>query len=387
MGVNFCNDPTKQGFFAPLRFEATIRDCEVEGEIPSEINGTFYRCGIDRQYPARFQGDALFNEDGFVDMFRFGNGHVDFRSRYVRTERFLAERKARRALFGLYRNRLTNDPSVKDVSLNTANTNVIFHGGRLMALKEDSPPTEMDPDTLETKGPWRFDGKLDSLTFTAHPKIDGVTGEMIAFGYEAKGDLTDDVALYWIDKSGRVTREIWFKAPVVGMMHDMAITEDHIVIPIASYSTSRERLEAGKVHWAWNPKQPIYVAVLPRDGDAKDVRWFKGPAGRLHPHAERPQRGRQGASRRADLPGQSVPLDRELGRLALRSVEGPLHPAALDLRSEFKERYLGRVDPVPGFRQRQRPHPHGRPLRLARLPLQLPRHPRHLAAVRRSARR
>ena len=126
MGVNFSNDPTKQGFFAPLRFEATIRDCEVEGEIPSDISGTFYRCGVDRQYPSRFQGDALFNEDGFVDMFRFGNGRVDFRSRYVRTERFLAERKARKALFGLYRNRLTNDPSVKDLSLNTANTNVIF---------------------------------------------------------------------------------------------------------------------------------------------------------------------------------------------------------------------------------------------------------------------
>jgi len=278
VGLFFSDDPTKQGFFAPLRFEATIRDCEVEGEIPSDISGTFYRCGVDRQYPARFQGDALFNEDGFVDMFRFGDGHVDFRSRYVRTERFLAERKARKALFGLYRNRLTNDPSVKDLSLNTANTNVIFHGGRLMALKEDSPPTEMDPNTLETKGPWRFDGKLDSLTFTAHPKIDSVTGEMLAFGYEAKGDLTDDVALYWIDKTGKVTREIWFKAPVVGMMHDMAISEDHILIPIASFGTSWERLKAGKVHWAWKPDQPIYVAVLPRDGDAKDVRWFKGPA-------------------------------------------------------------------------------------------------------------
>ena len=281
MGLNFSSDPTKQGFFAPLRFEAAIHDCEVEGEVPSDIAGTFYRCGTDRQYPPRYPNDALFNEDGFVDMFRFSNGHVDFRSRHVRTERFVAERKARRALFGLYRNRLTNDPSVKDASLNTANTNVVFHGGRLLALKESDPPTEMDPNTLETKGPWRFDGKLDSLTFTAHPKIDAVTGEMIAFGYEAKGDLTDDVALYWIDKAGKITRELWFKAPAIGMMHDMAVSEHHIVIPIASYSTSWERLKSGKVHWAWNPEQPLYVAVIPRDGESKDVRWFKGPAAGL----------------------------------------------------------------------------------------------------------
>ena len=283
MGLNFTNDPAKQGFFAPLRFEADIRDCEVEGEIPSEISGTFYRCGGDRQYPPRFPNDAAFNEDGFVDMFRFSNGHVDFKSRYVRTDRFAAERKARKALFGLYRNRLTNDPSVKDVSLNTANTNVVFHGGKLFALKEDSPPTEMDPHTLATKGAWRFDGKLESLTFTAHPKIDPVTGEMIAFGYEAKGDLTNDVALYRIDKAGKITRQVWLKAPVVSMMHDMAVSEKHIVIPTTGYGTSWDRLKSGKVHWAWDPTQPIYVAVIPRDGDSKDVRWFKGPeAGVIH---------------------------------------------------------------------------------------------------------
>ena len=35
MGVTFSSDPTAQGFFAPLRFEADLHDCEVEGEIPS----------------------------------------------------------------------------------------------------------------------------------------------------------------------------------------------------------------------------------------------------------------------------------------------------------------------------------------------------------------
>ena len=120
MKVNFSNDPSAKGFFAPLRFEATIRDCEVEGEIPKDIHGTFFRTGADRRYPKRFLDDALFNDDGFVDAFSFVNGHVDFRSRYVQTERYLAEHKARKALFGLYRNRLTSDPSVRDLSLSFA---------------------------------------------------------------------------------------------------------------------------------------------------------------------------------------------------------------------------------------------------------------------------
>ena len=63
----------------------------------------------------------------------------------------------------------------------------MFHHGKLLALKEDSPPVVLDPDTLETIDDYyTFGGKLTSLTFTAHPKIDSETGEMIAFGYEAQ---------------------------------------------------------------------------------------------------------------------------------------------------------------------------------------------------------
>src|SRR3712207_2761636 len=111
-------------FFAPFRFEAEVYDCEVEGEVPKEINGAFYRACTDRLYPSRLPNDAVFNEDGAIDLFRFEDGHVDFRSRYVRTDRFLAERAARRSLFGLYRNKSTSDPTVQHLSMNTANTNL-----------------------------------------------------------------------------------------------------------------------------------------------------------------------------------------------------------------------------------------------------------------------
>ncbi len=38
----------------------------------------------------------------------------------------------------------------KGVSRGTANTTPMFHHGKLFALKEDSPPVALDPDTLET---------------------------------------------------------------------------------------------------------------------------------------------------------------------------------------------------------------------------------------------
>ena len=265
-------------FFAPMRFEAEVLDCVVEGTLPEALQGTFYRSCADRRFPALYADDTPYNSDGAVDMFRFYDGHVDFRSRYVRTERFLAERKAHRALFGRYRNRSTSDPSVQHLSHNTANTTPIYHGGMLFSMKEESLPTRMDPHTLETIGEWDFGGKLKATSFTAHPKQDPVTGELIAFSYEAKGDCSEDLAVFVFDKNARLTNEIWFKAPVVSAMHDMAITDKHVILPTTGMITSPERLQSGKLHWAYDPTVPAHVAIVPRNGTASDVRWFHGTA-------------------------------------------------------------------------------------------------------------
>ncbi len=273
MAVKFANTT---GFFAPMRFEAQIDDCIVEGELPAGLRGTFYRSCADRRFPPLYPHDTPYNSDGAVDMFRFYDGNVDFRSRYVKTARFQAERAAHKPLFGLYRNRFTSDPSVRELSHNTANTTPIYHGGMLFSMKEESLPTRLDPHTLDTIGEWDFGGTLKSTSFTAHPKQDPVTGELIAFAYEAKGDCSDDLAVFIFDKDAQLTREIWFKAPVVSMMHDMAITHKHVILPTTGMVTSMERLQKGELHWAYDPDQPAYVAIVPRDGTAKDVRWFKG---------------------------------------------------------------------------------------------------------------
>jgi carotenoid cleavage dioxygenase len=277
MAVDFSGDRTKRGFAAPCRFEADLFDCEVEGELPQGLAGTFYRACYDRQYPAPLADDAIFNEDGAVDMFRFRDGRVDFRTRWVRTERLLAERRARRALFGRYRNRHTVSPEAAGLSLNVANTNVVYHGGKLLVLKESDRPIAIDPHTLETLGTWDYDGKLTSETFTAHPKIDARTGEMIAYGYEARGDASLDIAVFAIDRLGRITWELWLQPPLLSMLHDIAITPNYIILPTTSFTTSTERLHSGKVHWGFDPRQPTHLAVIPRGGRTEDVRWFDAP--------------------------------------------------------------------------------------------------------------
>ncbi|HSG56837.1 MAG TPA: carotenoid oxygenase family protein [Paracoccaceae bacterium] len=280
MSVSFKDDPFATGFFAPMRFEADIHDCEVDGTIPTDIDGTFYRTCVDRRYPQLNPADIPYNADGAVDMFRIRQGHVDFRSKYIRTPRYIVERRERRSLFGVYRNASTNDPLVAGMSINTGNTTPIVHADKLFSLKESSPPMLLDPHTLRTVEEHDFGGKLTATSFTAHPKIDPVSGEMLAFSYEAKGDLSDDLAVHFFDPQGNLTRTVWFKAPVVSMMHDWMITQEHVILPTTGMVTSAERLLQGLNHWAYDPTVPAYVGILPRNGDAGDVRWFRGPPDR-----------------------------------------------------------------------------------------------------------
>jgi carotenoid cleavage dioxygenase len=190
----------------------------------------------------------------------------------------MAERRARKRLWGVYRNHLTDDPSVANIDRGAANTHIYWHGGKMLVLKEDALPYYIDPHSLETLGRWDFHGKWTATSMSAHPKIDPLTGQMIAYGYQAKGDLSDDIAVYTVNPAGHIVNEVWLKSPYLGIIHDIAITQKHILIPVIARTTSLERLKTGEPMWEWNGDLPTMIGVLPRDGDAKDVRWFKGPS-------------------------------------------------------------------------------------------------------------
>lgn len=276
--TKFPDIPMFQGINAPSRIEVDLNDLETEGDIPTDLNGAFYRIAPDHQFPPRFLDDVPFNADGTLSMFRFENGRVHLKHRYVRTERFKAEHAAGRALYGKYRNPFTDDPSVQGKSRNLANTTPLIFNRKLFALREDSPPIELDPLTLTTKGDYDFHGTLRGPTFTAHPKIDPRTGQMIAFGFGAKGLFSRDTVYYEISPEGRVTHEVWFEVPYYCMLHDFGVTRDYAVFPVIPIAgTGVEALKAGKPHYAWDPTKAVYLGVLPRGGAARDLRWFKAP--------------------------------------------------------------------------------------------------------------
>ncbi len=198
-----------RGFGAPIRFEADILDCEVVGTIPKDIDGVFYRVGAEWFMPPKFKDDAILNADGYVSMFRIRNGRVSYRGRWVRTERFERNLAAGKQLYGYYRNPYTDDPSISDAAhpnrRTVSNTAPLIHAGKLFSLKEDGLPYELDPNTLATRGHWDAGGAWKSQTFSAHPKLDPLSGEMVSFGYEATGLASDDLYIATVNAQGKVT--------------------------------------------------------------------------------------------------------------------------------------------------------------------------------------
>ncbi|KAF7552061.1 hypothetical protein G7Z17_g4582 [Cylindrodendrum hubeiense] len=277
--VKYPDTGTFQGFNSPCRLEGDIFDLEVEGKIPPEISGTFYRVQPDHRFPPVFEEDIHFNGDGNITAIRIKNGHADYKQRYVVTDRLIAESTARKSLFGKYRNPFTDSEAVKGVIRTSANTNVTFWRGMLLASKEDGPPYAMDPITLETIGRYDFEGQIQAPTFTAHPKFDPETGEMICFAYEAGGDGNDgscDIAVWTINPDGRKTEEVWYKAPFCGMIHDCGISKNYVVLPMTPLKCSLDRLQKGGNHWAWDPTEDQWYGIVPRRGGrAEDIVWLR----------------------------------------------------------------------------------------------------------------
>lgn len=283
-GLKFPDILVYRGYSAPVRIEGEVYDLEVEGRIPAGLNGAYYRNSADPQYPPLLGKDIFLNGDGMVHMVRFEHGHADLKMRYVATHKRALERRARRALFGAYRNPFTDLPEVAGQDGGTSNTSVLWHHGRLYALKESQRPMELDPLTLETRGYTDFGGRLKSQTFTAHPKIDPETGECIAFGYNTGGRASCTVEVFTISPAGELVRSESFEAPYSSMIHDCHVSRNYIAFTISPMVCDWERVQRGEPYWHWDSTKRTYLAVIPRREGVSGLRWFNCPNLALQTH-------------------------------------------------------------------------------------------------------
>ena len=131
----------------PNEYDYWIDD--IEGEIPPDLEGTFYRNGpglLD------INGQVLrhpFDGDGMISAIRFANGRAHYRNRFVRTQGYVEEQKAGKILYrGVFGTQKPGGWLANFLDLrikNIANTQVIYWADRLLALWEAAEPYRLDP--------------------------------------------------------------------------------------------------------------------------------------------------------------------------------------------------------------------------------------------------
>ncbi|XP_010241258.1 PREDICTED: carotenoid 9,10(9',10')-cleavage dioxygenase 1 [Nelumbo nucifera] len=280
------------GNFSPVDETPPCKNLPVKGYLPECLNGEFVRVGPNPKF-SPVAGYHWFDGDGMIHGMRIKDGKATYVSRYVRTSRLKQEEffggakfmkiGDLKGLFGLLMvniQLLRNKLKVLDVSYGngTANTALIYHHGKLLALSEADKPYAikvLEDGDLQTLGMLDYDKRL-AHSFTAHPKVDPFTGEMYTFGYSHDPPY---VTYRVISKDGFMHDPVPITISDPVMMHDFAITENYaIFMDLPLYFRPKEMVKGNKLIFSFDDTKKARFGILPRY--AKDellIKWFELP--------------------------------------------------------------------------------------------------------------
>ena len=269
------NNPLLTGNYAPVHQEVTADNLTIIGELPCELFGMYVRNGPNPQFPPI--GDYhWFDGDGMLHAVQLQNGKASYLNRYVQTKGFQIERKRGQAIWlGLLEDKLWRNflqrVWYRLLFKNVSNTSLVWHAGRLLSLWEAGKPYRISVPDLETVGPDTFDGQL-TCAFTAHPKVDPVTGEMMFIGVSP---VQKPYLQYGIVSSEGMIQQIMpIDLPNPVLIHDFAITENYTVFMDLPLLFDKKRMLRGKMPIRFAPDVPSRFGIMPRHGDQTAIRWF-----------------------------------------------------------------------------------------------------------------
>ncbi|KXS15832.1 carotenoid oxygenase [Gonapodya prolifera JEL478] len=301
--------PYLEGNFYPQHEELSDAPCTViEGTVPECLKGGMYiRNGSNPLHVVEGMSYHWFDGDGQLHAVRIEGEKVVYTNKFVQTVKYKLEKHLGMPsvtsiadLLGPLSTKmvakLTRSAALYQLAIgspgdvmtrtNTANTALVYHDGRLLALMEQGPATHMLMPTLETAGVFDYHGAAPR--FTAHPKVDPRTGQMFFFSIDAPVSVSNFswplIKYYTVSSTGTLTTprgiDIPLRFPI--MMHDFVVTEKHAVVwdhPLVfslpgGTTTGSRPAEV----LSWRPELGTRIGVFPRSQHgsvlSEQVRWF-----------------------------------------------------------------------------------------------------------------
>ena len=250
----------------PVTEERSLSSLKVTGTIPGELDGRYVRNGAN---PFTGTSTHPFFGDGMLHAVRLRDGKAQwYRNRYVQTP-FIANPSVD-----------ILDPSVMmDMKSSKANTHVFGHAGKILALEEGHFPYVLDGD-LNTVGATDFGGVLNG-SFTAHPKVCPVTGELLAFGYSA---MEPYLRYLRVSAEGELVQVENITVGGPTMMHDFNVTRNHVIFMDLPAVFNMQLAMSGEMPIRWDDSYPARLGVMPRNGTDAQVKWYDiNPCYVFHP--------------------------------------------------------------------------------------------------------
>ncbi|KAF6256619.1 carotenoid oxygenase [Scenedesmus sp. NREL 46B-D3] len=292
-------------------YDYLVQDAWVEGSIPKDLRGTYFRNGPGLQVSNERYKRHTFDGDGMVLSFSFDQGRAWFKNKFVRTKGFVDEQAAGRPVHRTAFTRGAADGSLLfnpfDFTLkNVANTGVVHWGGRLLALYESGLPHELDAATLDTLGESTINGQLATPVLAAHYRVmpgqqqkqqqqqdwrsdsngssqnssNGAAAGRTWVGFSFNAGLGDaELKFYEFAEEGQLAvppQPYRLPGVSVAMIHDIAVTPDYYVVIagpvnfdapkfVSQYLTSRCSIAECLVY---DPSKPTKVHLVPRPNGA-----------------------------------------------------------------------------------------------------------------------
>lgn len=283
-----------KGLYAPTSEEHFDDDLPVHGDMPASMNGVYVRVGPN-PYHRPIGNYHWFDGDGMTHAVRIKAGKASYANRYVETHRLQTEKAAGFPLYekigdcagagyllqmALQKVKATIGVIDASKGAGHANTAMVFHAKRLLTLEEGDMPYALRVlcnGVIETLGRLDFGGKLKHA-FTAHPKLDPVTGELFAFGYNVGKQPYCTYCV--IDPKGNLILDVPVHLPKPIMMHDCALTEEYFIFLDMPLCFDPERIvKEGSLPFHFDKSRKSRFGIMPRYATNEDaIRWFELPA-------------------------------------------------------------------------------------------------------------
>lgn len=264
--------PYRSGPWKPNFEEVNATELEVIGEIPRDISGVYLRNTENPVHPSIGYYHP-FDGDGMLHMMRFTNGTAEYRNRFVRTRGFEAEAEAGGPLWvgmaGKPEKSKRPGWGAHEHLKDSSSTDITVHAGEaLSTFWQCGEGYRLDPYTLDTLGieAWT---PIDGIS--AHPKADEQSGELLFFNYSKHAPYMHYGV---VGADNRLKHYVPVELPGPRLPHDMAFSKRYSILNDFPMFWNEDLLKQN-IHLPMMHDLPSRFAVIPRYGQAEEVRWFE----------------------------------------------------------------------------------------------------------------